>query len=260
MIRAGLFGLAVATACATFASAQTPNRPRNDCVLDRCGDREPQSARSNRPEPAKDASDKAAPTRDAQRPAGPSIAPGRFDFYVLALSWSPSFCMTTDRASAQCDRGANNGFVLHGLWPQYERGFPSDCDSRQPSALAMQAARGVWPDDGLARYEWRKHGTCTGKAPQDYFADAKFAKNSVKIPEELEAPKRQLSMSPNEIQRAFMDANPRLRAGMMATQCQRGVLQEVRICLSKDLRDFRACPEVVRSGCRTQNVSIPPVR
>ncbi len=265
--------LRVSVACAMgfvalTASAQAPDRARrdNDCVLDRCGDRNPAprpSTTQDRAAPSREAtpSREAPASRDPQsRPVGTSIAPGRFDFYVLALSWSPSFCMNSDRKTAQCDVGAKNAFVLHGLWPQFERGFPSDCDSRAPSAIAMQAARGVWPDDGLARYEWRKHGTCSGKPAQEYFADAKRAKESVEIPDELVAPKRQLSMSPNEIQRAFMDANPRLRAGMMAVQCQRGVLQEVRVCLSKDLRDFRACPDVVRAGCRTQNISVPPVR
>ncbi len=250
MIRPGLLALLLATGISAGAQAQTPARPDN-CILDRCADRTPAPER-----PA------AAPAQQTtpSRPVGPSIAPGRFDFYVLALSWSPSFCLSTDRRTSQCDRGANHGFVLHGLWPQFERGFPADCDARQPSSVAMQAARGVWPEEGLARYQWRKHGSCSGKAPQDYFLDAKFAKESVKIPEELQAPKTQLSMSPNQIQRAFMDANSRLRPGMMAVQCQRGALQEVRICLSKDLRDFRACPEVVRSGCRTQNISVPPVR
>jgi ribonuclease T2 len=56
-------------------------------------------------------------------------APGEFDFYVLSLSWSPSFCEeasergNSGRSQAQCG-GRPFSFVVHGLWPQYERGFP----------------------------------------------------------------------------------------------------------------------------------------
>src|SRR5689334_6277805 len=56
--------------------------------------------------------------------AWPQDAPGQFDFYVLSLSWSPSFCQSSeDRGSspAQC-RGRRFAFVVHGLWPQAERG------------------------------------------------------------------------------------------------------------------------------------------
>jgi ribonuclease T2 len=31
----------------------------------------------------------------------------------------------------------------------------------------------------------------------------------------------------------------------------------VRLCLTKDLRDYRACPEVVRRGCRSREISVP---
>jgi ribonuclease T2 len=41
--------------------------------------------------------------------------------------------------------------------------------------------------------------------------------------------------------------------------CANGVLQEVRICFSKDLRNFRACPEISRRGCRAREISVPPI-
>jgi ribonuclease T2 len=47
---------------------------------------------------------------------------------------------------------------------------------------------------------------------------------------------------------------------MMSVACRRGVLQEVRICLSKDLRNFRMCQEVDRSGCRTRDITVPAPR
>jgi ribonuclease T2 len=248
-LRAVLWGCALAIVAAGSSQAQfSPQRDRSDCILDRCQDRDGPAA-PRRP-------------RAREESRSSSLAPGRFDFYVLALSWSPSFCLTTgdERGSAQCRTGANPGFVLHGLWPQYERGFPSDCDTRAPSQIAMQQARGVWPDEGLARYEWRKHGTCSGKAPADYFADARRALDMVEIPDDLKAPRQAQTASAAEIQRAFIAANSRLRPGMMAVACQRGLLQEVRICLSKDLRDFRPCPEVARAACRAPQMSVPAPR
>ena len=61
--------------------------------------------------------------------------PGKFDFYVLALSWTPSYCEAEgDRRSGdeQCQRGRPYSFVVHGLWPQYERGFPRSCVEPAP--------------------------------------------------------------------------------------------------------------------------------
>jgi ribonuclease T2 len=60
--------------------------------------------------------------------------PGKFDYYVLALSWSPSFCeQAGDRKSAQQQCGARPfSIVVHGLWPQYERGFPEFCQQPAP--------------------------------------------------------------------------------------------------------------------------------
>ena len=54
--------------------------------------------------------------------------PGQFDYYVLALSWSPSFCETATGNARRQQCGARPfSFVVHGLWPQYERGFPESC-------------------------------------------------------------------------------------------------------------------------------------
>jgi ribonuclease T2 len=233
--------------------------PQNaECVLDNCADGKPGAASS--PRPSDDRGDGYRGNRP--RPRGASVG-GDFDFYVFSLSWSSGFCATggDDKGKRQCDVGSHLGFVVHGLWPQYERGFPSDCRSNgQPSRMALDAVRGLFPDEGLARYEWRKHGTCSGKSPQDYFADVRQAHDAIVIPANLKEPTQEQSLAPLDIQRAFIAANPRLRPGMLAVGCQRGVLQEVRICFSKDLREFRACPEVSRQSCRAQEISVPPVR
>ncbi|MBN9062863.1 MAG: ribonuclease T [Rhizobiales bacterium 65-9] len=190
-------------------------------------------------------------------------SPGDFDFYVLALSWSPGFCdLEGDRKGrGQCDSGSGAGFVLHGLWPQYERGYPSDCGfGQQPSRIAMEAARGVYPDLGLARYEWRKHGTCSGLSPQGYFNAARDALRQVQIPSGFSRLRGEQRMTPMAIERAFVAANPGLRADMIGVSCQRGVLQEVRICLDRNLKGFRMCPEVGRRDCRAPEISVPAPR
>jgi ribonuclease T2 len=223
-----------------FSFAGTAPAANDDCILDNCGER---------------ATEKPQPRDDDFRAGGP---PREFDFYVLALSWSPGFCDTVGGFHDQCEPGRGLGFVVHGLWPQYEHGFPSDCAGpRAPSRIALDRANGVFPDERLARYEWRKHGTCSGKSPSYYFGEVARAKEAVKIPDLFAHPSREQTFTPIDIERAFYDANPRLRPGMMAVSCRRNTFEEVRICLSKDLRDFVACPEIVRHGCRQREITVP---
>ncbi|MFY9655251.1 MAG: ribonuclease T2 [Methylocystis sp.] len=230
--------LRIFVAAAALLAGGAPARAESDCILDRCADRQPSQSLPS------------------------AVAPANFDFYVLAFSWSPSFCERSHRSGGeQCAPGADRGFVLHGLWPQYEHGFPQDCGfGAPPSRLALARARGVYPEEGLARYEWRKHGACTGLSPGDYFDSAARAKGMVATPQELASVAQDKTLGASEIERAFLAANPRLRPGMLSVVCGGGALQEVRICLSKDLRDFRPCPELARRSCRDRAVRIPAPR
>jgi ribonuclease T2 len=201
----------------------------------------------------------AQPLRESRgAPAGP------FDFYVLSLSWSPGFCEAggSVKGRSQCDSGAGLGFVVHGLWPQYRQGYPSFCEpgGRFVSRPALAEADGVFPDDGLARYEWRRHGTCSGLGPAEYFRAARRARALVSIPDSLLRPKSDAKVLPIDIERAFAAANPGLRSDMMSVQCGRRVFQELRICLDRDLRAFRSCPEVDRDGCRAGEITVKAVR
>jgi ribonuclease T2 len=188
-------------------------------------------------------------------------APGRFDFYVLSLSWSATFCDLTGRSrgSAQCDAGRNPGFVVHGLWPQNEQGYPSFCGSggRNPSRANIDEALRVMPDAGLARYEWRKHGVCSGSSPSGYFSDVAKARGKVVIPPAFTAPRASARWSVMEIERSFSAVNPGLRPDMIAVTCKRGMLEEVRVCMTRDLRGFRPCAEVDRDSCRARDVIVP---
>ena len=187
-------------------------------------------------------------------PAAPQerATPGAFDFYVLALSWSPEYCAGPgrERASPQCDPARRLGFVTHGLWPQYERGYPSACDSRGAPPAAIAETGDLYPDPGLARHEWRMHGTCSGLPAAAYFRAVRQARDKVAIPEPLSDLARDGQTTAANIERAFAASNPGLRPEMMSVTCRRGALQEVRICLDRDLRGFRACPEIDRQACR----------
>jgi len=180
--------------------------------------------------------------------------PGAFDFYVLALSWSPTYCAGVGerRNDGQCTPGRGLGFVVHGLWPQYSRGFPSNCGAF-PRALtgdAMSAAGEIMPSAGLARHEWKTHGTCSGLDPVAYFKAVKQARQAVTIPEPYLKPASSQRAAPLEIARQFAEANPGLRTDMMAVTCKRGQIEEVRICFDKNLKGFTSCPTVARQGCR----------
>ena len=226
-----------------------------DCILDHCADRLPPVGGSYRPN--RFGGDDRAGPRGTSRP-------GDFAFYVLSLSWVPGFCAVgggDEKGRDQCRRGADVGFTVHGLWPQYDHGFPSDCrgNTSLPRA-ALATTDGVYPDEGLARYEWRKHGTCSGLSPFEYFAAVRSARDAVTVPDRFRDPHGDQHLAPGEIVRAFTDANPHLQSGMLAAVCRAGTLDEVRICFSKDLKSFQSCPEVVRDGCRGGDIDVPSVR
>ncbi|TCT03180.1 ribonuclease T2 family protein [Aquabacter spiritensis] len=189
--------------------------------------------------------------------------PGRFDFYVLSLSWSPTFCAGEAAAGdPQCRAAHPYGFIVHGLWPQYEAGYPAYCQLPPPpvSRAVADGTLDLMPSPGLIRHEWRKHGTCTGLGPVEYFALLRQARARIAIPPPLEAPQADLALSPERIEAAFRAANPGLGADMIAVQCGKGRLSEVRICLTRDLA-FRACPEVDRRGCAARRqISVPAPR
>ncbi len=237
-------------------------RSEPPCVLDKCLGLKPDSGQDPKSAPADP--DQDDPPRPGFAPRRGGGAPGNFDFYVLALSWSPGFCATggASKAREQCASGSNLGFVVHGLWPQFTRGYPSDCGpaGRVPSRQALDTVRGVYPDIGLARYEWMKHGTCSGKSPTDYFADVKAARDAIAIPQPLQRPSDDQTWAPLDVARAFVAANGGLRTDQLAVTCRQGMLAEVRICLSKDLRATVPCPEVARGTCRTRQITVPGLR
>lgn len=201
------------------------------------------------------------PARTKTTPVSARNDGPEFDFYVLALSWSPSYCATENSPDReQCGR-ERHGFIVHGLWPQYESGFPEFCESRFSDRVSQQAADSIsdlMPGTGLVRYQWRKHGLCTGLDQRDYFATMRKAFGRIAIPDSFENPTRSQTLQPQSIETEFLKANPGMRANGIAVTCSNGHLADVRICLTKDLK-FRSCPEVDRDACRSSRTQVPGI-
>lgn len=191
--------------------------------------------------------------------------PGRFDFYVLALSWSPSFCEASGNRTArsmQCSGERQFSFVVHGLWPQFQRGFPEYCQVPPPDLDRRTVDRmlDIMPAPGLVRQQWAKHGTCSGaSSAAAYFEQVRQARAKVRIPTEFESTGTYRMVSPDEVEQAFMRANPGLAADMVSVQCDDRRLREVRICIGRDM-NFTSCPELERRSCRRDRLVMPPSR
>ncbi len=200
--------------------------------------------------------------------------PGRFDFYVLALSWSPSYCEATqERAQERAQGRAPNrapdlqcggrpfSFVVHGLWPQYEQGFPSFCQVPAPrlDRNIVGSMLDLMPSPRLIFHEWDRHGTCSGLSAHAYFETVRKARAVVKIPPDYLVLDKPITVTPDDVAEAFVKINPGLSRAGLAVACDSKRLNEVRICLGKDF-SFRDCAEVTRRSCRRDRIAMPAVR
>ena len=188
--------------------------------------------------------------------------PGQFDFYVLVLSWSPSFCDAAGvRAPRQQCGERPFSFVVHGLWPQYDKGFPEFCKVPAPrlNRNIVSEMLDLMPAPRLVYHEWDRHGTCSGLTPRAYFDNIRRARAVVKIPADYLEPREALTVSADAVEAAFVAANPGLAADAISVSCDSRRLREVRICLSREL-GFRACPELERRACHRDKLVMPPVR
>jgi ribonuclease T2 len=187
---------------------------------------------------------------------------GRFDYYLMSLSWSPSFCETHPDEKSQCAH-QGFGFVLHGLWPQNRNGsWPQHCHAgAMPDEATIQHSLAFMPSRHLIEHEWETHGACTGLDPHGYFdlADRAFA--SVNVPAALAAPQRPPAISAGEVVQDFLQANPGMNENMISVSCHDGYeLTEVRVCLNKDSLAPQACGGRVRNSCRMGTLKIPASR
>lgn len=188
---------------------------------------------------------------------------GDFDYYVMALSWSASWCALEGdaRGDPQCDDGRGKGFVLHGLWPQYEDGWPSYCrtGARDPSRGDTAAVADIFGGAGAAFYQWKKHGRCSGLTSDDYFDLARRAYGSVAFPAVFDRLSRDLTLPAAVVEDAFLEANPGMSRDQITITCDEGRIAEVRICLTTDL-DPRRCSDDVIRDCRMKDALMEAVR
>jgi ribonuclease T2 len=195
---------------------------------------------------------------------------GRFDYYSLVLSWSPTYCAGLRRSGydPQCDRrdGKRYAFVLHGLWPQHESGWPENCPTGFRPFVpqrVIDSMLDIMPSPKLVIHEYRKHGTCSGLGPEEYFKVSRHFFEKVRVPPRYERPDHAFTVSPTEVIRDFLSVNPALKADQLAVSCggPGNRLREVRVCFTRE-GTFRSCGrnEEARRLCRASRLYVPPVR
>ncbi len=195
--------------------------------------------------------------------ASPASSAEEVDHYVLALSWSPTYCADRDPSDAplQCGLEADRTFIVHGFWPNGRQSEPEYCptDQRPPGRRLVNSVLDLMPSRGLIAYQWRKHGACSQLSADAYFDLMRRAAARVRIPAGLAAIDRSISVRPGVLREAFLRTNPDLREDDFYIRCKSDELVDVRICLSPQL-DFVNCPNVRARRCRSRLLDIDPPR
>lgn len=196
---------------------------------------------------------------------------GKFDYYQMVLSWSPTHCADNSRGErdTQCGRSRSKpySFVMHGLWPQYERGWPQFCRTRGKPYVpgsVINSMMDIMPSKGLIIHQYKKHGTCSGLDVSTYFKAARIAYKNVKIPKMFDAPTKAITMTPAELVKQFRSVNPTLTNDAVQVVCKRGNanrLKEIKFCMTRK-GAFRACTKgrTPRHKCLNKKMYLPPVR
>ena len=193
--------------------------------------------------------------------------PGVFDYFVLALSWSPSYCASDagQRDDTQCSPGRSFAFVVHGLWPQYNQGWPENCPTTEAWVTQdnIDAMMGIMPSKKLIIHEWKKHGTCAGVSQSDYFRATRLLFDKVKIPARYLSPTADVITTPEQLVTDFVKTNKGLSVDMLSVQCgnsrDRARLSELRVCLDKR-GNFAACGQNEARSCAAKTLVMPRVR
>ncbi len=188
---------------------------------------------------------------------------GEFDYYVLALSWSANWCALEGdtKNSPQCDASEDHGWIMHGLWPQFHRGYPSFCHTakRPPSRGMTNDMVDIMGTGGLAWHQWKKHGTCTDLTASEYFALSRRAYESISRPLVFRKLDRAVKLPASVVEEAFLKDNPLLSPDKITITCRQGYIQEARICLSRDLTPVPCGRDVIKD-CTLKDALFTPIR
>ncbi len=189
-----------------------------------------------------------------------------FDFYVLALTWSPDYCAASNTGDPQqCGSGKKLGFVLHGLWPQNDRGYPSNCTVEKLPGAVKARFPGLYPSDSLFTHEWEKHGTCSGLTPEQYLSLSKHLKESVVIPAEFKSPPQPVRVTTVHLKQALRAANANLQDSGIDIFCSGSgrFLREVFVCFTRDGKPTACSRELharAARSCRRPDFLVRNVR
>ena len=196
-------------------------------------------------------------------PASAQDQAGTFDYYVMSLSWSANWCALEGdaRQSPQCDGTTENGWILHGLWPQYERGYPANCRTslRPPSRSQTSEMADIMGTSGLAWHQWNKHGVCSGLKSAEYYALSREAYGRINRPKVFRKLSKTVTLRASLIEQAFVNDNVGLSPYGVTVTCKSGYIQEARICLTRDL-ELRTCGRDVIRDCTLINAQFASMR
>lgn len=188
-----------------------------------------------------------------------------FKHYVLALSWSSTYCLlnASSMGAPQCKPDKYN-FIVHGLWPQ-----PSNkekinqdlvfCDtSKEVSGQIIEKTFSIMPSTRLIQHSWRKHGSCSGLSPQEYFSQIKSLYKEFNI--------KSLEFNPDDVvqinlKKLYKDIarQTNIDPDHFSITCQGRLLKEVRICMDRSFKPT-SCKKVLKNrGCTLKSVYIPDV-
>ena len=200
-------------------------------------------------------------------PARENHKSGVFDYFVLSLSWSPTYCATPEARDErqQCAPGKRFAFVVHGLWPQYNEGWPQDCptDEDWVSQQQIDQMLDIMPSKKLIIHEWKKHGSCSGLSMADYFEVTRLLFEKVRIPARYLSPQAPVMTTPEQLVSDFVKTNRDLTSGMISVQCGNARdlarLSELRICIDRR-GNLRQCGANEERQCQARSLVMPPVR
>jgi ribonuclease T2 len=199
----------------------------------------------------------------ARHRKSPDNEAGTFDYYLLSLSWSPAFCLS-DPGASECNGPRRFGFIVHGLWPQYEKGWPENCGvHQQVPDNVVSGVSDIMPARGLVYHEWSAHGTCSGLSPAEFFALVRRAYAGITVPATLSRAAQEIERPPDAIAAEFLNANPRVSRQSIVVTCSRQDaprLREVHICLDRDLNPRACSADAARGACRAATLIVPPIR
>ncbi|MBT3322392.1 MAG: ribonuclease [Anaerolineae bacterium] len=169
----------------------------------------------------------------------------------MALSWSPDYCASTDyQDEQQCSSGKQLDFVLHGLWPQYNSGYPSYCSTESLPNYLIDDFTGLYPSEKLFDHEWEKHGTCTGLSPEGYLLWSEALKVSLVIPDIFDSPAEPFRTDAAELAEAFIEANAGFSVDSFAVYCSGSgrFLKEIFVCFEKDGEPISCSNEIIKKA------------